>query len=590
MSVAQKNPVMSLERQAAVQEKEVPPRGQASLLTRHFLERFLNNESVTSSGDAKARLVQVACMAGFPGAIVAMYLWPVYHRMFGGAPTYWENVSHHFFFVIYAIVTMGIIMVYEWDLFFPDLLDIFVLSTLPVTQPKLFAARTASIAILVTGFLFDANILAPFALAAASDPPDFVRFLMAHLLAVAAGGIFAAAFIVGLQAVLLGVLGEAFFRRVAPFLQATAITALLMLLFLFPVITGVMPNLLRGGHAYALYFPPFWFLGIYQRVMEGADALPIYAKLAQMGSFATLYAAAAAVIFYPIAYLRRTHGLIVGLRATRRYLQRAALLEKALHATMLRSPVRRAVFHFISQTLLRLQRYRMCLVLCGGVAASLAVAALLRLVVHQGHLQAEISPDGRYIAIPILVFWTIAALRMAFLAPGNEQGSWIFRTILGKPTLDALHGTKQWVLLWALAVTGIGSALLYLVSPQNAGGLKAAVIHAAILAGLGLLLTDIFFLNVKTIPFTRAEEVEKTNIAITVMKYIAFFPAFVFLPAVLFSWAEMGFVHLILVFASIAVAHYGLDRAHRNVVCEHLELLDLDGESDGSILTLGLRR
>jgi len=132
---------LSLNAQAALEEVVEPQRSQFSLLVRHFLERFFNHETASPDGDAKSRLVLIAVATGIPGFMVALYLWPVYHPFIGwppgrplniDRPPYWLQVNHHFFFVLYSYGAMGIISVFEWDMFFPDLLDAFVLTTLPI--------------------------------------------------------------------------------------------------------------------------------------------------------------------------------------------------------------------------------------------------------------------------------------------------------------------------------------------------------------------------------------------------------------------------------------------------------------------------
>ena len=162
--------VQSLNVQAAMGPVRVPRRSQLSLLTRHFLERFFNHETASPDGDAKTRMVQIAVAAGLPPFVVAMYLWPVYHPMIvypphpdhiPGPPPYWVQVNHHLFFVVYAFVAMGIAAVWEWDLFFPDLLDVMVLGTLPAPERRVFVARVAAIGVFLGGFLLDANALAP---------------------------------------------------------------------------------------------------------------------------------------------------------------------------------------------------------------------------------------------------------------------------------------------------------------------------------------------------------------------------------------------------------------------------------------------
>ena len=301
---------------------------------RHFLERFFNHETASPDGDAKARMVLIAFATALPAFVVALYLWPVYHPFIGNSShplvltplPYWLQVNHHFFFVVYSFVVMGIVTVFEWDLFFPDLLDIFVLTTLPVRDRKLFLARAAAIGLLVVGFLFDANLFASLILPISLEPRSLSHFFAAHLLAVAASGLFSAAFILALQGVLLSILGERLFRRLSLFLQGLSITLLLMLLLLFPMLSDAVPVFLENANVYALCFPPFWFLGIYQRLLEGPSALPIYSRLAQTGCEATLLVLGVALLAYPFAYLRRVRQLVEGMgtRDTRNWLTHPA--------------------------------------------------------------------------------------------------------------------------------------------------------------------------------------------------------------------------------------------------------------------------
>ena len=151
--------VMSLAVQAAMGPVVEPERSQISHLFRLFVERFFNHESASPDGDAKARMILIACSAGLPGFVVAIYLWPVYHRFHGwppdspqvGPPPYWVQVNHHFFFVMYSFVTMGLATVFEWDLLFPDQLDVSVLGTLPIASMRTFVARVGAILVVTFG-------------------------------------------------------------------------------------------------------------------------------------------------------------------------------------------------------------------------------------------------------------------------------------------------------------------------------------------------------------------------------------------------------------------------------------------------------
>ncbi len=595
--------VLSLNVQAALGPVRTPKRSQFSWLMRHFFERFFNHETASPDGDAKTRMVQIACATGLPPFIVAIYLWPIYHPIAGWPPgqphsgeppAYWLQVNHHLFFVMYSFVALGIATVFEWDLFFPDLLDLFILGPQPIAPLRSFAARVASIAIFVAAFLFDANVLAAFVLPMAMDPPNLPRFLAGHMLAVAASGLFAAIFILALNGTLLSLLGEQLFRRIALLLQCLAITSLVMLMLFFPVISGVVPVLLQSGGAFARCFPPFWFLGIYQCLLDSPSALPIYNTLAQTAVAATLAAASLAVLTYPLAYLRKTRQLVEGPGTFQTSIRLFRPLNFLLHRTILRKPLRRAVFHFINQTLPRVPRYRIYLVLYGGVGLSVVVASILRIdAIHQ-HIRIAVSADGVRVALAIVVFWVIAGLRMAFVSSGNQRGRWIFRIIHGNPShfhaaLEQSSGTRMWVLLWTGLLTPTAFVALRLISPPELLTPTATTSQALVAAGMCLLLTDAFFLHVTAIPFTGESSREQPNLALTVLKYFTFFPLIAALPLRLEPWIETGARHLIIAVIAFATAHLFLLRRHRNIVREHSSQLPLEDDEEDFPMKLGLR-
>lgn len=596
--------ILPLNSQAALGDVGEPERSQFSHLFRHFLERFFNHETASPDGDAKARLVLIAFTTGLPGFVVALYLWPDYHSVIPymrnhhvvwvpGPPPYWAQVNQHFFFALYSFVVMGIVTVFEWDMFFPDLLDLWVLKTLPIAEVHTFLARVAAIAILIAGFLFDANILATLVLPSAIDPPSLSRFLAAHVLAVFGSGLFAATFILAGQGVLLSVLGERLFRKISLILQSLSITVLLMLILLFPVLSGVVPFVLQSGTTYAFFFPPFWFLGIYQRLFEGPSALPIYGQLAQTGCMALILVAGLAILAYPFAYLRRVRQLVEGPGARSTSTRLGLPLIQLIHGTLVRPPVRRAVFHFISQTLLRIQRYRIYLVLYGGVGISIVAASILRLsVVHQ-QVRMAISSDGIRAAVGIVAFWLISSLRIAFVSSGNEQGSWVFRIIHGRPphfnvAMEQLRAAKVWVFLLGLIVTCGACFAFRTFAPPDLLTLPATASQLLVAVGMCLLLTDITFLNVKIVAFTGERAREQSNLATSVLKYFAFVPAVAWVPLISESWIEISARHFIFAAGAIAVTHLALHIRHRAIVREHCTTLGHEEDEEEFLLKLGL--
>src|SRR5271170_1571498 len=244
------------------------------LLVRHFLNSFLNNEMVSSDGEAKAHLLQVGYAIALPQLIVALFLFAPYHQPH--PRPYWSTVSDHYFYVTYAMVAVGAATVFEWDLFFPNLVDVFVLSSLPISDRDLFRARIAAIAIFLLALIIGINLLGILFLPAASDLPSPVRHFAAHFLAITGSGVFTAAVVLGIQEAFLTIMGQHLFQRISPALQGLFITVLLTMLLLFPVISHFLRVLLESHNMAARCFPPFWFLGVYEYILNGASAVPVF--------------------------------------------------------------------------------------------------------------------------------------------------------------------------------------------------------------------------------------------------------------------------------------------------------------------------
>src|SRR5580658_4522328 len=168
-------PVLSLGVQAQMPVIEAQERSQFDLLVRHFLERFFNNEMVTADGEVKTRLFQAVYAIALPGIVVALYLFPPYHAP--GGRSFWSQISDHYFYVMYSFVTVGAVSIFAWDLFFPDLLDLLVLSSLPVPGRRLFRARVVAACLFLGLFLLGAGALGSIFLPMFSDPPGLVHHM-----------------------------------------------------------------------------------------------------------------------------------------------------------------------------------------------------------------------------------------------------------------------------------------------------------------------------------------------------------------------------------------------------------------------------
>jgi hypothetical protein len=228
------------------------------------------------------------------------------------------------------------------------------------------------------------------------------------------------------------------------------------------------------------------------------------------------------------------------------------------------------------------------------VGLSVVVASVLRLAVAHNQVRVEISADGIRAAIAIVAFWTIAGLRMAFVSPGNRQGSWAFRIVHGRPpqldtAMQLLQAAKVWVLLWAGLVTLAAILAFRTFAPAELLTRPATASLLLIAAAMCLLLTDILFLNVKTVAFTGEPAREQSNLALTVLKYFTFLPVIVWLPVATEPWIEASIRHFGVAAAAIIAAHLALERVHRRIIREHCNMPGLEDDEEDFPMKLGLR-
>jgi len=556
-----KHPVLSLAVQAqpGAAERE---QSQFEVLVRHLLYRFFHNELLASDDETK-RVMQVSYAVALPGMVVALFLFPAYH----GFPPYplhrpfWSQAADHYFYVMYSFIVMGAATVYEWDLLFPDLLDIFVLSPLPIARPHLFFARVLSLAIFLTLVLLGTSTLGTIFLPLVAEQHHFLRHLLAHATAVIVSGVFAATSFLALQGFLLNTVGERVFRRITPLLQGASIMLLLTILLLFPTLSRSLNLLLLSGSPAVRYFPPFWFLGIYERLLAGPSALPVFGELAHLGCYAVFGMLACTLVTYPLAYRRRVRQLIEGANAIATPSRAAVPMHHLLHATILRHPPQRAIFHFISQTILRSQRQRVTLAMFGGLGIALTLAEMVILRVANGHIRPALLADGIRSAVPIMAFWTVIGLRSVLSAPVDRRGSWLFGVLIGRPGSGHLAGTRVWITLWVVLVS-LGTAVFFhALSPA---GLKTPLITAGQLAvaiGVSFLLADIFLFSVRTIPFTHLHKGAITDLPLAVVRYFVLFPFFVAIVVHYEAWIEASISHLVKTLLIFASAHFLLQSA-----------------------------
>ena len=179
-------------------------------LVRHFFGRFFDTESLSPQGDPQAGVNQTLGILAVPSAFFVLAL-PAADLLGLGS-----LVGVRYMFVLYSMVVMGFVMVFEWDALF---------STRATTR-SLRPSRSAAVrCCLHQGRAHRASSFRYFSLTSTFGRallawsrwrPNTFAILTAHMVAVLAAGLFSALAIAAIHGVIATRFPRPFFPRASP--------------------------------------------------------------------------------------------------------------------------------------------------------------------------------------------------------------------------------------------------------------------------------------------------------------------------------------------------------------------------------------
>lgn len=544
-------------------QEETPSRGSFEVLVRHLFARLLSSVSLDAGDDASVSgTAQVAYAAALPTLLFALYLFPAYHQPFG-KPGLWVQATHHFFYVDASFATMGLATVLLWDGIFPDALDALILTHLPIAGRRMLAARVVALVIFLGGILLGMSLLGILFFPAVAELPGlFIRHVFVHAFAVLTSGLCAIFSVVALQGIVVCCSSQRWGQILSTVFQSACVLFFTMLLILEPLISHLLPSLLSFSSSMLRWFPPFWFLGLYEHLLLHAGAPPVFAPLAKSGLVATALVMLVSLVTYPAAHDRRTRQVIEGVDVPTRSAAPSLLLAELLGHTVLRDSRGRAIFLWISQTLPRTRRTRLLLAFIAALILAAPLSVLLLRLVPATHAGNWLIFEVAHLAIPATAFFTITGLRTAFHAPVAQRGAWAFRVIHGRP--DAAHrlGAEVWAAVCGCSVTTLTALLIYQVIPpalRDAWSIPGQVLIGALLS---VLLADLLFLQERATPFTEPRASTVNDLSFTVVLYFVLFPVSALAFVSLEAWAEVSQTRGLLVLLIAVLTHGFLRLLH----------------------------
>jgi hypothetical protein len=502
--------------------------GTFGLLSRHFFGRFFDNEIVSQHGDMRTNVVQAFGLVATPGMFVPFYMIPQRTRFDQPFLHNWILLSDYYFFVLYSMVVMGFVMVFEWDAIFPDRKDYLILTPLPLGGGTIFAGKTVALMAFLGLFLLDANffctLLGPLVSGGQGTGAPIVWKLIAiHGAVVAGAGIFVVLSIASIQGVLINVLTGRAFRRISPWVQMAVMGILIIVLFLTPLICASIRPLVQHRSPLLWWFPPFWFLALYLDMLPGQPAGAFFHQIAPLARNGLAIALGAFAITYLAGYRRHARRVMEGVDAPPEGPSRLRIwFDRAVNLWLLPHPLERATFHFITNTILRNAKQRLFLATYGGIAVALALPAMVRISTRPSSPLLIFDAAG-LLSIPLtLSFFVVSGLRAVFNFPAELRANWIFQVCENEERLPHLRAVRKWIVLMGVV------PLFAVLAPVEIWfrGWALALVHISFAMALSMVLLNLLLVWFRKIPFTCSYFPGKTSMAVMFFIYLAGFATY----------------------------------------------------------------
>jgi hypothetical protein len=509
--------------------------GQFSILTRHFFNRFFQNDVVDFEDQMKEKVIGGMAFLAILGVQVANAILMKYQFLDEEGPSW---VDKCYFLWIFMLL-LGFITVVEWDVIFPDRRDYLNLVPLPVRVRTFFLAKSASFFLFIGLYSLAAHALASFSFAYfltrfRSNSPFFIlRYMAAHLVAGSAANIFLFFLCVFIQGFLMSLLSYGLYRRVSLLIRFVLLTTIVFLLIVsltatvsIPQSFSNFPALKESQNRFLTLFPPMWFTGLYEYLLGNRDVF--FAGLSRVAIGAVLASVLAFFAAASASYARHLKKSLEVKRAKVNLRKVKDLLARSFDAIFLRNPVQRAVFHFFGQTLWRSTLHKMRLFNYLAVSSALALIMLSTTQL----LRSQMTTANRtLLAIPlILSFFVLLGIRALVNVPASLEANWVFRITERAPRRHYFAGLKKAVFFEAL----VPLFVLVFVFYGYLWGWMAGLLHGLFGLTASVLLMEALFFSYLKVPFACTFVPGKAKVHVYWLPYVIGF----FLYASFLSWLE----------------------------------------------------
>jgi len=559
-------------------------------LSRLFFARFTENDLICLDGDTRAALIGVVSLLVAPGVFLPFLEYlafssyplafaPWHARDMAALP---NTVAH----IAFSMTALGLFTVFEWDAILPDRRDVAVLRPLPVGLGTMFAARICALFGLwivltlaadgVSGWFF------PVAVVQNAPAGILLWHIRGHMMALVVANLFIFLALVGIQGLLMSLLGWRRFRRWSPCAQFLLVVLLLSQFFLsigqaWGIHTHAPPPPLVAA------LPPWWFTALNETQIGWH--VPLFVNLTRFVPWALALSAALSAVTYALSYRRSVARAFDEHDASSGAPSRiSAFLARTVNRLLVRKPAERAAFYFVWQTVTRNRAHRTLMAAWIGAGMALVLQSVTAAMAAGNHRWWADQAGPLLPAFIVLPIFLVTGLRYSFTVPSELRANWLFRVSAAEDPAEYVAGVRKAALLLVVA------PLLSLLAPVYLllWGWKTGGLHVLFGTVSAWLLLEAQLLSLEKVPFTCSYVPGKANLkswwTIYVLGYLGY--------VALWSWLDLRILKspglMVWFLLGAIIARFAMERHRRRTDAPKSDLV-FDERPEPAVRTLELQ-
>jgi hypothetical protein len=475
--------------------------GQAWTIARATFSGFLESDLMPSGMQAPAMIWAAAFLVAPSLCLpaISMIKYPFIRKY---APAMVERAlwNDRLLFLLLSAGAIGLISVVLWDTLFPARRDAFVLTPMPIPLGVQMLGRLTGLMLLFAGFTVALNAIPSVAFPTVSSGGflEIPRGIAGHIVSATAAASFVFFSVTSLQGLVILAFGRRAAARLASVAQAGAVLLFLLSLLCLDPVRGFAVEAFRRGDAAApgiVWFPPSWFLGLYEFI--AGSPRPLMTAAALRGVAAGLIPFAITAAIYAFGYKRLLARAVEAPPRSTRFALVAAV-SRVVRTTFARRPEDQAICAFVLRAVARSGRHSMLMSIYVGAGLALMATSVIPAVARYGY-DAFAAPGVAMLSVPLVLSAALAVgTRILMTIPVDLPARWIFQTTALQPRrIDA--GVHKAMLLLVVPPT----VLLAAVSAWVLWSPEIAWRHALFCGCLSLLLCEILLGTFTGSPMTR---------------------------------------------------------------------------------------